>query len=133
MNINNNIGVHNCLIRLSKIIASNINNPNAWKFCRDVLDNLVKGLNYGMPYKNNFKKRMEDDWANKKKKKNNFKLINLKDEINERNKTNKHDSLDEFNKKMKELCKNFEDPEHPVNKLFDKDNINIPEDDSNKD
>ena len=102
MNINNNIGVHNCLIRLSKIIASNINNPNDWKFCRDVLDNLVKGLNYGMPYKNNFKKRMEDDWANKKKKKNNFKLINLKDEINERKKTNKHDSLDEFNKKMKD-------------------------------
>ena len=133
MNINNNIGVHNCLIRLSKIIAKNVNNPNDWKFCRDVLDNLVKGLNYGMPYKNNFKKRMEEDWANKKKKKNNFKLINLKDEIDERKKANKSDGLDEFCKKMEEIAENLKDQEHPVNKLWDEDNINIPEDDSNKD
>ena len=125
MNINNKSGINNNLIRLSKIIARNVNNPNDWKFCRDVLDNLVKGLNYGMPYKNNFKKRMAEDWANKKKKRNNFKLITLKDEIDKRKKKitkcSDLESQKEFSEKVKEITKNLNDPEHAINKLFNDD------------
>ena len=77
-------GVHNSLVRISKIIAKNVNKQNEWTFCRDVLDNLVKGLNYGMPYQNNFKKQMQEDRDGRKIKKSNFKLINLEDVIDKR-------------------------------------------------
>ena len=82
-------GVHNSLIRISKIIAKNVNKQNDWTFCRDVLDNLVKGLNYGMPYQNNFKKQMQEDRDNIKVKKPNFKLITLEDVIDKRKKRKK--------------------------------------------
>jgi hypothetical protein len=81
--------VHHSLIRISKIIAKNVDKQNDWKFCRDVLNNLVKGLNYGMPYHNNFKKQMQEDRDNIKVKKPNFKLITLEDVIDKRKKTKK--------------------------------------------
>ena len=89
MKINCKNGVHNSLIRISKIIAKNVNKQNDWTFCRDVLDNLVKGLNYGMPYQNNFKKQMQEDRDNIKVKKPNFKLITLEDVIDKRKKRKK--------------------------------------------
>ena len=81
--------VHRSLIRISKIIAKNVNKQSEWTFCRDVLDNLVKGLNYGMPYQNSFKKQMQEDRDNIKVKKPNFKLITLEDVIDKRKKTKK--------------------------------------------
>ena len=89
MKINYKNGVHNSLIRISKIIAKNVNKQSEWTFCRDVLDNLVKGLNYGMPYQNSFKKQMQEDRDNIKVKKPNFKLITLEDVIDKRKKTKK--------------------------------------------
>jgi hypothetical protein len=89
MKTNGKSGVHNSLIRISKIIAKNVSSQNDWKFCRDVLDNLVKGLNYGMPYHNNFKKQMEEDWTNKKTKKHNFKLITLEGTIERKERAGK--------------------------------------------
>ena len=79
--------VHFSLIRISKIIAKNVDKQSEWKFCRDVLDNLVKGLNYGMPYNNNLKKQMQEDRDNRKIKKHNFKLITLEGIIDRRKKT----------------------------------------------
>ena len=133
MNINNKSGINNNLIRLSKIIARNVNNPKDWKFCRVVLDNLVKGLTYGMPYNNNFKKRMEEDWANKKKKRNNFKLINLKDETDKRKKKttkcSEFESAKRLNEKLKEITKDLADKENSFNKLFNDDAFIKEEDD----
>ena len=79
--------VHFSLIRISKIIAKNVDKQSEWEFCRDVLNNLGKGLNYGMPYKNNFKKQMQEDRDDRKIKKHNFKLITLEGIIDRRKKT----------------------------------------------
>ena len=76
-NYKNNI--HFVLRRFSRIIAENVRKKKEWEFCRDVLDNLVKGLNYGMPYTNNFKKQMHEDMDKMKTKRHDFKLITLKD------------------------------------------------------
>ena len=66
---------------------------------------VINTVDFGIPEYNNHFAQIDSNTFNRLFGHNDIGriLINLKDEINERKKTNKHDSLDEFNKKMKEI------------------------------